>query len=475
MRVRARRFRSGVCGWAGRRVAAVGGVTAMAVAAVLAAGGAMAPGSADPGLVVIGVAQNPCHPQTALPLGRRVTGQFEAGSSVLLTRGDAYAGPGRTVPLTATVAGCVRSTAQADRAWLSAGTVPGATPAQRAMASRALLDLILAVRPDGAVLAGWRNGWEYVWPRDASWAVAALADTGHTGTAFRILRFLQRVQPADGLWAARYLPDGSGPVRDGRPAELDAVGWVPWATWSWYTAAAAADPRQASAELREIWPMVARAADAAAASLTSSGLPRPSMDYWENSTTQSTIETAAALEAGLRSAADLSADIGDRASAASWSAAAGRLSAAIRTGFGATGYQRTTSAGSGADAAVTFLGPPFEPPSRAVGRAVASAAAELRLPNGGMRPGTAWASVSDVAWTPETGFFALYDAATGQHAAANDLLAWLAAHRSRLGELPEQVNQDGKPASIAPLTWTDAIVLLALLAQQHRLPLLFGP
>ena len=51
--------------------------------------------------------------------------------------------------------------------------------------------------------------------------------------AYRILRFLQRMQPRNGIWAARYLPDGSGPVRDGRPAELDADGWVPWAVWSW--------------------------------------------------------------------------------------------------------------------------------------------------------------------------------------------------------------------------------------------------
>ena len=38
------------------------------------------------------------------------------------------------------------------------------------------------------------------------------------------------------------------------------------------------------------------------------------------------------------------------------------------------------------------------------------------------------------------------------------------------GSLPEQVNAAGQPASVAPLAWTDAIVLLALTAEQHRLP-----
>ena len=66
--------------------------------------------------------------------------------------------------------------------------------------------------------------------------------------------------------------------------------------------------------------------------------------------------------------------------------------------------------------------------------------------------------------------FALSGAATGQHGQAAALLAWLAAHRTRLGSLPEQVNSAGKPASAAPLSWTDAVTLLALLAQAGHLP-----
>ena len=37
--------------------------------------------------------------------------------------------------------------------------------------------------------------------------------------------------------------------------------------------------------------------------------------------------------------------------------------------------------------------------------------------------------------------------------------------------LPEQVNARGQPASVAPLAWTDAIVLLAMTAERHRLPM----
>ena len=114
--------------------------------------------------------------------------------------------------------------------------IPAARTPLSPMAVRALLDLHLLARPNGAVAAGWHSMWKYSWPRDSSWVAVALADTGHGADALRILEFLGRVQRPDGTWDARYLLDGSGPVDDGRPAELDAVGWVPWAVWSWFAA-----------------------------------------------------------------------------------------------------------------------------------------------------------------------------------------------------------------------------------------------
>jgi len=47
---------------------------------------------------------------------------------------------------------------------------------------------------------------------------------------------------------------------------------------------------------------------------------------------------------------------------------------------------------------------------------------------------------------------------------------WLVAHRTALGEFPEKVTDRGQPASVAPLAWTDAIVLLALTARDDALP-----
>jgi hypothetical protein len=445
-----------------------------AAAAVVGAAVASAPARqpAQPQLAVAGVAQDPCQPQRELPVPAQLTGQFDPDSSILRTAGGVYAAPGRPAPLTRAESACIAASDRAGRDWLRAGLVPGATATQRSMATRALLDLRLAVQPDGAVLAGWHSSWEYAWPRDSSWVAVALAGTGHPAMAYQILRFLQRMQAANGTWAAMYLPGGSGPLRNGRPAELDADGWVPWAVWSWTLTRQLRPGSRPCRELALLWPMVTRAADAAARSLTRDGLPGPAMDYWED-TIQVTLGTAAPLLAGLRAAADLAADIGGAAATSDgrrWTAAAARLARAITAAFGPAGYQRTPASGSGADAAIAFLGPPFAVPGPEVLQAASSAQRTLTLPNGGLRPGTRWPGTPGVAWTAETAFFALFAAATGQHGRAAALLAWLAAHRTRLGSLPEKVSSAGQPAAVAPLPWTDAVTLLALLAQARHLP-----
>lgn len=457
-------------------VAGTAVVLAATAAVSLTVSSAPARRPAQPRLTVAGVAQDPCQPQRDLPVPPWLSGQFDPDSSIVRTAGGVDVAPGRAARLTRAELACVAAAERASRDWLRAGLVPGVTAAQRSMATRALLDLRLAVQPDGAVLAGWHPGWEYAWPRDSSWVAVALAGTGHPVMAFRILRFLQRVQAGDGTWAAKYLPDGAGPVRDGRPAELDADGWVPWAVWSWTLTQQPVPGGRPRRELALLWPMVARAADAAVRSLVPDGLPGPAMDYWEDQF-QVTLGTAAPLLAGLRAAARLAADIGGPAAFGDgrrWAAAASRLGRAITATFGRTGYQRTPAAGSGADAAITFVGPPFAVLGPQLLRAAGSAQRALTLPDGGLRPGTRWPGAPGVAWTAETAFFALFDAATGQHDRAAALLTWLATHRTGLGSLPEKVSSAGRPASVAPLSWTDAVTLIALLAQAGHLPAIPG-
>lgn len=435
------------------------GILSVGVALALVAGGvtagivATSGGAAVPSLYMAGVAENPCtHQPVTVPVSEQA--RFLPDSNVLGT---------------ATRTSCVVSAIKARQIWLRRGLIPGDSATERELATRALLDLRLSVQPNGAVVAGFHHGWDYTWPRDSSWVAVALAGTGHATDALGILRFLQRVQSRDGTFQARYYTDGAGPVNDGRPAELDAVGWVPWAVWSWAATQRTTPGSAARGELQRLWPMVVKAANAAVHSLTSNGLPEAAMDYWENKPIEQTLGTAAPLLAGLRAAGAIAGILDQTRDETAWRSAAKGLSAAIARTFMPNGYKRTPDASSGADAAITFLGPPFAPPDAAVEAAASSAQRALTLPNGGLRPGAAWRGASGVAWTPETAMFALFDAGTGQDAAARRLLSWLAGHRTVLGELSEQVTPGGKPASVAPLAWTDAIVLLTLLALDHGL------
>lgn len=391
------------------------------------------------------------------------------GSNVLrLPNGDVrYLPPGATEPVTvSSKAPGVRAAVAETRGWLKKGSLPGSTEKERWMAERALLDLRLLTNPNGGAVAARYKRWNYVWPRDASWTAAAFAATGHHEESYEILTFLADVQKADGTWEARYRPDGA-PVRDGRAPQLDATGWFPWAVW-FYSATA---PGGSERQVETLWPATRRAADAATTSLRSGGLPPGGPDYWEIPTWRPNLGTAAPLRTGLRAAADLADQLGHKENARRYAVAADRLDEAIESRFAPYGYQRTTRPGSGADAAVNFLAPPFAPPDATVEAALEEAAEKLRAPNGGLLPGEEWRQKPTVAWTPETAFFALSAAASGDEESADRWLGWLANHRTELGSFPEKVDGTGAPKTVAPLGWTSATVLLALVAKEEPLPI----
>jgi hypothetical protein len=377
----------------------------------------------------------------------------------------------------------VAAALRGDRTWLAHGTVPtGGTPTPgqpdpgpsqpvyRDMAVRALLDLRLLTRPNGASTASWFGAWRYVWPRDAAFASAAFVVTGHPAEARRVLRFLARVQSGSGLWAARYHADGRA-VIDGREPQLDSLGWVLWASWLYR----ARDPRGAAA-LPELWPMVRRAADRIAESLDAEGLPPPTPDYFERSPSREqdprrpTLGVVGPALAGLRSAADFARQSGHLEQARRWQHAAHRLSAAVARTFTPLGYPRSPVKGGLMDTSVTFLAPPFGPADPGVNAAVLEAADRLTIANGGVLPGEQWSGHRDVAWTPEMALFTLNAAASGRLAEARSRLDWLSAHRTSMGSLPEKVDAKGRQAAVAPLGWTASLVLLSLDALDKPLP-----
>jgi glucoamylase len=433
------------------------------------------------GLLAVGVAvPGPRHPTPPLLLQGVAVGPAGERQQVAVESAAAFV-PGTSVLVPAGGRGAADVVAESadvvarHRDWLAEGTVPGADPLHREVAERALLDLRALTLEDGAVAAAWRSYWRYVWPRDASFVAAAYAVTGHSRDAFRVLRRLGELQESDGTWQARYTFDGDVP--DDRGTQLDANGWVLWATWTWYETVRGRPG--ADRDLASLWPTVR------AESLGRTGLPPAGQDYWEVPQDVVTLGLAAPLLAGLRSAADLAGSMGRDDAATRWAGVADVLGTAVEREFGPSGYRRVAASerswrladhgypfrppSDGLDSAVAFLVPPFGPEVPEVRSAVRAAERALALPHGGVRPGEDWNDL-DEAWTPSTAVLALSAAASGDNRRARDHLDWLVAHRTGVGSFPERVAPDG-PVSVAPLAWTSALVVLTLAALDGSLPL----
>jgi hypothetical protein len=457
--------------WPGRRLrqVLVGALaSALAVPLLAASGPTTAPPLFSAGVVGNDLALRP------VPLDLAKGAAYVRDSSVLRLADGRYhyLPPGSTEAVTVAPddPGAIAAIA-ADRAWLATGQVPGATEAEREASSRSLLDLRLLLRPGGAELAAQTPYWAYMWPRDASFAAAAFAVTGHQTEATEILRFLSATQLPDGTWPSRSHPDGT-PVADGRPAQLDATGWVCWAAW-----VTSRGGREAGIA-RELWPAVTAAADAAARSLGRDGLPPAGSDYWERPEREPTLATAAVLRTGLRAAGDLAAALGHHGAASRYRSAASRLSKAIARAFsGPGGFHRypvgfggPPQPGDGPDAAVAWLAPPFAPATRAVRAGLAQVVAQLGPGDGGAVPGLPWRNGD--YWTPATATLALAEMASGDRVSAGRRLGWLLDHRTSLGAFPERVRRvDGSARSVAPLGWTSAIVLLVMASEGRPLPI----
>ena len=331
----------------------------------------------------------------------------------------------------------------AGRRWLSSARPlgPGAPAWARRLYARSLLVLrALADRRSGAVAAGARDGWAYVWPRDAGAVAIALASAGRRAQARRTARFLLAL---DLDAAARF--EGDGDPVGGREAQGDAGGWT--------------------------------AAAARAAGLPEPGAGHPApltalrwrdrADYQEKSPGE---YLGNALAAGAQSAHS-------------------RFLIACREegGFpcrGGPGTARYSGGGgdprSGFDSAAAWAVRPFPRPAlfAAARRTLAAlgASQESRFGPGatrfGLVPSQSWPEADP--WTAPTAWSAWSLAALARlggpgpaagrdRRAALRLLAALRRAATPAGLLPERVDErTGVPRSTTPLAWSHAFAVLAL-------------
>jgi hypothetical protein len=290
---------------------------------------------------------------------------------------------------------------------------PAAPAWARPLYRRSLRVLLAFTDPrSGAMIAGERDGWDYVWPRDAAAGAIALQAAGLRPEARRVARFLAGL---DLDQAARFYPDGSRVP--GRTAAGDGEGWV-----------AAADQATAGTVL----PIAARSR------LEQDGPAdwRDRQDYGENATGDL---LGNAIAAGVPAPEILSR---------------------FETPRGLVREEGTDRLDSSAAwAAALFPSPGLRGAARETLLALTRESTRFGIPPmEGWTPGEVW--TAPTAWSA----WALIE--LGERRAADRLLGELHRAETPHGTLPERVDaRTGAPTSTTPLAWSHAFAILALRAR----------
>jgi glucoamylase len=292
---------------------------------------------------------------------------------------------------------------------------PEAPAWARSLYRRSVRVLVALTDPDsGAMIAGERDGWDYVWPRDAAAGAVALEAAGLHREARRVVGFLSGLDLDD---AARFYPDGSGVP--GRTAAGDGKGWV----------AAAERATQRKSGHRTVLPGDRETTT----TQDSPGEWRDRQDYGENVT----------------------GDLLGNAIAAG--AAPAEITSRFESPRGLVREESSDDLDSAAAWAVTLF------PSRGLGGAVRQTLSEMTRESTpyGIPPMEGW--TPGEVWTAPTAWSAWALVELGDTRAADHLLAELHRAETPHGTLPERVDaRTGAPTSTTPLAWSHAFAILAL-------------
>ncbi len=369
---------------------------------------------------------------------------------------------------------------------------------------RSLLIVRTQVDDDGAILAANdtdilhfnRDHYSYNWPRDGAFIAAALDRAGREGVTRRFYRFCRRTLSAEGFFWHKYNPDGSigsswhpwvGAKGEQLPIQEDETALILWALGQHM--ALHRDPEF----LRELYPgLVTPAADFLVRYRDErTGLPQESYDLWEERRGVFTFTTGAVI-AGLEAAARMAAAMGDTPRAEAWQGAAAEVRTALDRHLWSEehgrflrglyvrrdGSQVVDATLESSTLGLFLLGvlPPTDPRLAATVRAIEDGLS-VRTGIGGIaryyddyyfRVGDDPAVIPGNPWIISTLWTARYRMAVARTPdelePALERVRWALRYALSTGVLPEQVHPlTGEALSVAPLTWSHATLVDALL------------
>ncbi|REK74923.1 glycoside hydrolase family 15 protein [Paenibacillus paeoniae] len=339
------------------------------------------------------------------------------------------------------------------------------------------------------------GGYSFCWGRDAAFITTALDKAGLSELSDRFYAWTLTAQSPDGSWQQRHYHDGG--LAPSWGLQIDEGSSILWGMWQHYI------EKQDLAFANEVWPSVERGAGFLLSFIEEeSGLPKPSIDLWEEREASHTYSSAA-VYGGLTSAASFAELLGHSKLAKEWRSAAARVAfvimdecwneegssfyrglnlkvsedkyeAAIASGL--SGHIEQLDKGYAKhvlkhdpiiDISLLGIAVPFgavAPEHERMRRTADTIEAALTVPGvGGIKRYEDDIYIGGNPWILTTLWLAHYRVATGDLAAARKLLDWAVAHRTEVGLLPEQIDKvTGETAWVVPLTWSHAMFVLTI-------------
>jgi len=336
---------------------------------------------------------------------------------------------------------------------------------------------------DSDILKKSKDGYYYVWPRDAALATYALTKTYHFSAARKFFEFALSTVTDSGFFHHKYLPDGNMAsswiprIIGGKPIipiQEDETALVIWSLWQYYLK---------SLDVEYFFPLydklIKKAADFMASFVNEDGLPKESYDLWEERFGIHTY-TVSTVYAALVAASNFAKVFKEDDVSERYLSVANKMASAYETHFyyPEKGYYARAIINGKPDFTVDSqnmalflfgMKDPVDPKVKANMDVIMN---RLWVKNtGGLAryEGDMYQRIKDDReipgnpWIITTLWASRYYIATGDCEKALSLIKWVLDHSQRSGVLSEQINPyDGGPISVSPLVWSHAEYIISL-------------
>jgi len=341
----------------------------------------------------------------------------------------------------------------------------------------------LMASSDSDILKNSRDGYYYVWPRDASIGAYALTVTLHYSSARKFFDFALSTISRDGYFHHKYSPDGTVAsswipriIKDEEivPIQEDETSLVIWSLWQYYLQ---------SLDVEYFFPLyenlIKKAANFLVSFTDEDGLPKPSFDLWEERFGVHTY-TVAVTYAALKAAGEFAKTFRDYDLMHKYNEAAEKMARAYEEKFYSKekGYYARSIINGKLDFTVDsqnmalFLFGMKETNDEKIKRNMEIIMDKLWVKTiGGIAryEGDMYQRMKDDKnipgnpWIITTLWASRYFALIGNKERSISLLKWVTEHAQRSGVLPEQINPyDGSPLSVSPLVWSHAEYIITV-------------